>query len=105
MRADGGAIEARHSWDCYRLLSNTLQYNLPRHADHHLLASKPFWDLGAVADSPKLPHGYATMSMISLFPRWWHAVMDRQLADWDERMASAFERSIVCARGWTIPVP
>jgi hypothetical protein len=102
VRSEGAAIEARHSWDCYRLLSNALQYNLPRHADHHLLASKPFWNLSAVADSPKLPHGYETMSMISLFPRWWHHLMDKRLADWDERLANDLERSIVHARGWAI---
>jgi hypothetical protein len=103
IRSEGAAIEARHSWDSYRLVSNALQYNLPRHADHHLIASKPFWVLGTVSDSPKLPHGYETMSMISLFPRWWHSLMDKRLADWDERLASDLERSIVRARGWGIP--
>src|SRR5262245_30569953 len=45
VRVEGTAIEARHSWDCYRVLSNILHYNLPRHADHHMFAAKPFWDL------------------------------------------------------------
>lgn len=103
VRSEGAAIEARHSWDCYRLLSNALQYNLPRHADHHLLASKPFWNLNAASNSPKLPHGYETMSMISLFPAWWHGLMNKRLADWDERLANDTERSIVRARGWMIP--
>jgi len=88
VRAENAAIEARHSWDSYHLLSNALQYNLPRHADHHLRAFKPFWALDAVANSPKLPHGYQTMAMIALFPRWWHRVIDERLADWDARLAS-----------------
>ena len=86
-----------------RRVSNALFYNLPRHADHHRFAAKPLWGLEVSADSPKLPYGYHTMSMISLVPSWWHSVMDRQLADWDERLADASERSIVRARGWTIP--
>jgi len=102
VRAENAAIEARHSWDSYHLLSNALQYNLPRHADHHLRAFKPFWALDAVADSPKLPHGYQTMAMIALFPRWWHRVIDERRADWDARLASDQERSIVQARGWSI---
>jgi hypothetical protein len=84
------------------LLSNALQYNLPRHADHHLTASKPFWALDAIADSPRLPHGYQTMAMIALFPRWWHRTVDERLADWDARLASEQERSIVQTRGWNI---
>jgi len=41
--------------------------------------------------------------MIVLFPRWWRRVIDQRLADWDERLASDRERSIVHARGWAIP--
>ncbi len=103
VRSEGAAIEARHSWDSYRLLSNVLQYNLPRHADHHLRAPKPFWNLDAVPGSPKLPHGYETMSMIALIPWWWHSLMDKRLAEWDERLASDVERAIVQSRGWAIP--
>ena len=87
VRAEGAPIEMRHAWDCCRLLSNALHYNLPRHADHHMFASKPFWELDASAGSPKLPHGYQTMSMISLFPSWWRKVTDPLLADWDSRLA------------------
>jgi alkane 1-monooxygenase len=81
-----------------------LNYNLPRHSDHHLFASKPFWQLHAQANSPMLPHGYETMSLISLFPRWWHSMMDRRLADWDMRLASEAERSLVRKRGWNIDI-
>jgi alkane 1-monooxygenase len=102
VRCEGAPVEARHSWDCDRHLSNVLHYNLPRHADHHMFASKPFWKLAVVADSPKLPYGYATMSMIALFPNWWNRLMGERLRDWDQRLASEFERSIVRRRGWTI---
>jgi len=39
VRSESDAIEARHSWDCYRRVSNALQYNLPRHAD--IICARP----------------------------------------------------------------
>src|SRR5262249_34715830 len=90
----------RHAWDCDRLISNSLQYNQPRHADHHMFASKPFWELDTTADSPKLPHGYQTMSLIALYPRAWHKAVDPLLADWDSRLANDVERSLLRDRGW-----
>jgi alkane 1-monooxygenase len=92
-RAEGAPIEARHAWDCGRLLSNALQYNLPRHADHHMFASKPFWQLDEAAGAPKLPYGYQMMSMIALFPAWWHEAVDPLLADWDRELADDSQRS------------
>jgi hypothetical protein len=105
VRADGAPIEMRHAWDSRRLISNALHYNLPRHADHHMFASKPFWDLDVAADAPKLPHGYQTMSLIALVPSWWHKVTDPLLADWDTRLANDAERSLLKARGWATGVP
>jgi alkane 1-monooxygenase len=102
VRAEGAPIEMRHAWDCERRISNVLLYNLPRHADHHQFAAKPFWALTAPAESPKLPFGYQTMSAISLIPPWWHAMIDPLLADWDQRLANDAERSLVRERGWAI---
>ena len=28
----------------HRTISNSLHYNLPRHSDHHMAATKDFWD-------------------------------------------------------------
>jgi hypothetical protein len=104
VRVEGTPIERRHSWDSNRLVSNALFYNLPRHADHHQFAAKPFWALEVSADSPKLPYGYQTMSLISLVPGLWHRTIDPLLTDWDRRLASEEERSLVRARGWTIEI-
>jgi fatty acid desaturase len=104
VRADGAPIEMRHAWDSCRLISNALHYNLPRHADHHMFASKPLWELEIAADSPRLPRGYQTMSLIALYPRAWHRAMDPLLADWDRRLAKDAERSLVRERGWTVVV-
>jgi alkane 1-monooxygenase len=102
VRADGTPIEMRHAWDSGRLLSNALHYNLPRHADHHMFASKPFWELAVAVGSPRLPHGYQTMSLIALYPSAWHRTIDPLLADWDRRLANDVERSLVRDRGWTV---
>jgi fatty acid desaturase len=102
VRADGAPIEMRHAWDSYRLISNALHYNLPRHADHHMFASKPFWELDLAPDAPRLPRGYQTMSLIALYPRAWHRAIDPLLADWDSTLANDVERSLVRDRGWTV---
>src|SRR5262249_56591054 len=96
--------EARPPGALHRLVPNALHPTLPRHADHHMCASKPFWELDALADSPKLPHGYQTMSMIALFPAGWRRATDPLLADWDRRLANDVERTLVRERGWTIDV-
>jgi Fatty acid desaturase len=102
VRADGAPIETRHAWDSCRLVSNALHYNLPRHADHHMFASKPFWELDLAADAPRLPRGYQTMSLIALYPPAWHRAIDPLLADWDGRLANDVERSLVRDRGWSV---
>jgi fatty acid desaturase len=99
VRVKGTSIEARHSWDCYRSLSNALHYNLPRHADHHMFAAKPFWELAAAARSPTLPRGYETMALIALFPPLWRSLVDPLLAEWDLVLATNAERSLVQAQG------
>jgi fatty acid desaturase len=103
IRIDGSPVAARHAWDSRRLISNALFYNLPRHADHHMFAAKPLWQLASAADSPKLPHGYQTMSLIALCPPWWRRVVNPLLADWDVRLANESERAVVRKRGWTMP--
>jgi hypothetical protein len=100
VRAEGSPIEARHTWDCYRLISNALQYNLPRHSHHHLFASKPFWNLPTSNAAPKLPHGYQTMAMIALVGPLWRRMMRPLLAEWDLNLANEAERQLIRQRGW-----
>ena len=100
VRVENSPIRPHHSWDCYRTLSNVLHYNLPRHADHHMFASKAFWQLNAQQDAPTLPYGYQTMAFIALTPPLWRYIMRKLLADWDERFASEAERKVVRERGW-----
>jgi hypothetical protein len=100
VRLEGTPIEDRHSWDCKRLISNSLQFNLPRHADHHVHADRHFWDLTSNRAAPELPYGYQTMAMIALVPAWWRRLMGPRLTKWDREQASAAERQIIAERGW-----
>lgn len=100
VRVENTPIRPHHSWDSYRTISNILHYNLPRHSDHHMFATKPFWQLDAPDDAPTLPYGYQTMAFIALTPPLWRRIMRELLADWDENYASDAEREVVRARGW-----
>jgi alkane 1-monooxygenase len=100
VRVENHPVKEHHSWDCYRTLSNSLHYNLPRHSDHHMAATKDFWRLQAHERAPTLPYGYQTMAFIALTPPLWRRIMRRLLADWDEHYASDAERELIRQRGW-----
>jgi alkane 1-monooxygenase len=100
VRLDDQPVEERHTWDCRRLISNALQYNLPRHADHHLHADRRFWNLTSRPAAPILPYGYQTMAVLALVPALWRRSMRPLLSDWDEKKASPSERQAIRERGW-----
>ena len=102
VRADNAPIRPRHSWDCYHRLSNVLHYNLPRHSDHHMFATKPFWRLDTAEGVPMLPFGYQTMATFALVYPLWRYIMRPLLADWDTRFASEAELEIMRSRGWEV---
>jgi hypothetical protein len=100
VRVENTPIRPHHSWDCYRTISNAVHYNLPRHSDHHMFATKAFWQLDVHQDAPTLPYGYQTMAFIALTPPLWRHMMRPLLVDWDKRFASEAERAVVRERGW-----
>ena len=100
VRVSGQRIAARHTWNCHRLVSNALQYNLPCHSAHHLAGRRPFWELRPQRNTPILPYGYQTMAAIALIPPLWRRIMTPLLVDWDERFSSEAERVIIRQRGW-----
>lgn len=99
VRAEDQPVEQRHTWDCKRLISNVLHYNLPMHADHHMFAAKAFWQLKVSPKAPLLPFGYQTMVLVALVPQLWHRTMRPLLSEWD-RLASDEERALIRQRGW-----
>jgi alkane 1-monooxygenase len=99
VRVPGTRTEARHSWNSYRAISNTIIYNVARHADHHLHAGKPFYKLLRDEEAPQLPHGYLTMFAISLVPPLFRHVMKPSLLDWDMHYATEAERRYLRTHG------
>lgn len=100
VRVENTPIRPHHSWDCYRTISNAVHYNLPRHSDHHMFATRPFWQLDVQQGAPTLPYGYQTMAFIALTPPLWRYMMKRLLIDWDKRFATEAELAVVRERGW-----
>jgi Fatty acid desaturase len=100
VRLDGHPVEERHTWNCKRLLSNALQYNLPKHGDHHLHADREFWQLQIRTAAPTLPYGYQTMAVLALIPPLWRRSIGPLLLEWDNTKASSSEREVIAERGW-----
>jgi hypothetical protein len=99
VRVPGQPVEPRHSWNSYRRVSNGMLYNLPRHANHHRFATKPYWQLEVEPGSPEMPHGYLSMMVLALVPSVWERVITPKLAQWDTTMASDAERALLAERG------
>ncbi len=69
-------VRPHHSWNSTMWLSGAFLFHLPRHADHHAFASRPYHELRAWPDSPELPWGYATAVLVAFVPPVWRRVMD-----------------------------
>ena len=54
VRLENFPVKEHHSWDCYRTISNSLHYNLPRHSDHHMSATRPRRISGSCVPNSKL---------------------------------------------------
>lgn len=76
-------VRPAHSWNSPHRLTGYLLFNLPRHADHHYLAARPYPILRHMEDSPILPAGYATMVLLASVPPLWRRVMDPRVDAWN----------------------
>lgn len=72
-------VNHSHSWNCDTWISRFLLIDLSRHADHHHVASRPYYQLQSFPHSPTLPGGYASLILPALIPRWWFALMHPRL--------------------------
>jgi alkane 1-monooxygenase len=81
-RSDGRyeRVQPEHSWNSAHRLTSALLFELPRHSDHHHVASRPYPLLRHHEGSPQLPAGYATMVLAALLPPLWRRVMDPRVA-------------------------
>jgi alkane 1-monooxygenase len=74
-------VKPVHSWNSNHWLTGAFLFNLPRHADHHANAARPYWALRALPDAPELPLGYAAMVMVALVPPLFFRWMDPRVAE------------------------
>ncbi|MEM7259676.1 MAG: alkane 1-monooxygenase [Pseudomonadota bacterium] len=72
-------MDVQHSWDSYYILSGCLTFNVQRHADHHMKATKTYPLLRSHETSIELPAGYQAMIALALVPPWWRKVMHPRL--------------------------
>ncbi|MEV1154143.1 alkane 1-monooxygenase [Micromonospora chokoriensis] len=89
-------VDARHSWNSDRTVTNVFLFQLQRHSDHHANPLRRYQTLRSFDTSPQLPAGYATMVVVALVPPLWRRVMDpRVLAhyDGDRARANVHDRS------------
>lgn len=85
-------IEIRHSWGCTYKVTNWLSDGIGRHADHHDVPEREFWNLEPHLEGPQLPGGYMQMMSASRNKSKWEALMIPLLINWDEQHASPAEK-------------
>jgi alkane 1-monooxygenase len=61
----GRKVSAEAAWDAEAGLSFYALFGLPRHADHHAHAARPYFELERHEASPKLPYGYFGMVLMT----------------------------------------
>lgn len=81
-------VSPKHSWTSDHPVSRALLYELPRHADHHAFAGRPYGSLRHFNEAPQLPTGYAGMVLLALVPPAFKKVMHSQLDVEAARLAS-----------------
>jgi alkane 1-monooxygenase len=70
------AVKEHHSWNSDHRISRALLFELTRHSDHHLVATRPYQILRSFEKAPELPSGYPGMLLLTLVPPLWFSVMD-----------------------------
>lgn len=90
-------VRDEHSWNSPHRLTGFYLFSLPRHADHHAHAARPYWALRHVEDAPALPAGYPTMILLALAPPLWFRVMDKRVDAWRAQRVAAPARLRVAA--------
>ena len=93
IREKGQPIDYRHSWDNSTAFTSWFFIEIGRQADHHDRGETHFWELDEVG-APNCGRGYFTLFALGLLPPVFHRYMKKQLAKWDDEMASEGELKI-----------
>ena len=93
IRVKDQPIDYRHNWDNSTAFTSWFFIEIGRQADHHDRGETHFWELENVG-APNTGWGYFTIFALALVPPIWHWYMRKRLATWDEKFATAEEKSI-----------
>ena len=85
-------IEIHHSWGCTNRVTNWLVDGIGRHADHHDVPEREFWNLEAHREGPQYAQGYMATILTAGNSKHWDKVMIPKLIEWDEKYASPGEK-------------
>ncbi len=77
-------VQPWHSWNASYKLTNWLYYNMQRHPDHHVVASRryPLLQFYDGDKAPQLPGSYMKMAGLALVPRIWFQAVDPLVEAW-----------------------
>jgi hypothetical protein len=86
----------RHSWNCNRLMSQVVLFNVSKHSEHHKHPDRPFYELAKVkqGESPILATGCVTNAFLAYFPPIFRRVTGPQILRWDEEFATEGEKKL-----------
>lgn len=77
-------VQPWHSWSASYKLTNWLYYNMQRHPDHHVVASRryPLLQYYGGDKAPQLPGSYMKMAGLAVVPRRWFQAVDPLVDSW-----------------------
>lgn len=80
-------VQWQHAWTSAGKFTNWLYFNVQRHADHHIVSSRPYPLLQhqGADKSPQLPGTYTKMAGLALFTKRWFETMDPLVDQWRKR--------------------
>tara|TARA_Y100000994_G_C15702737_1_gene445839 strand:- start:4478 stop:5416 length:939 start_codon:yes stop_codon:yes gene_type:complete len=69
-------ITKMHSWNANYMFSRLMLFELTRHSNHHIKASRKYQILNHLEKSPELPTGYIGCMLLSFIPPLWFYIMN-----------------------------
>lgn len=92
VRVPDTPLKIHHQWGCTNRVTNWVVDGIGRHADHHLVPEREFWNLLPYAEGPQYPAGYIKTMALARSMKKWNQVMVPKLIEWDEKYASPEEK-------------
>ena len=86
-------VKPHHAWTASQRFSGWMFFNMQRHADHHMTASRiyPLLQYYDETESPQLPGSYGKMFNLAVRPKRWFETMDPLVDQWRARFYPEIE--------------